>query len=534
MGLSLRGCSLKKNSLNWLYGPAAALALAPFAALSGQSRECSGAIDPIVRSGCLLRDADSDLNKRYEDLRRKLGHKEAATVQSTQRDWLKQRDSRCRIRSRAQSREKWIDDVARDPVRADCVLQMTEDRIGELARMQQEAGAPVLIAKIDPPANAPVTASGDASTSRDDPSGRTLRSAHTRNRGRHYFEVIIEPALIRGQIEANLSARVNDGERWVGTVYEIKPQDVVLDLGPNSGVRIVGGNLGDIRLPKVIIGVAADLDAGQLYWHRDGAWDRSASPGSSKGIPLRRDGDFRAEVSASTTLRPLIDQGVVAPNFGERPFAHPLPVGYRGFDSAKEVAVVSARAKQVAVFSPGERVAGTDQKQWVRRFWEWGRSFPADESPSADFTGHRCGSGQSGPVWFLTGTRESKPVSRECEVPAGKILLIPLVNTLAQVNPGQDVACDRILVSLGQFASGVTDLRLTVDGAPVDSLERFRLTTECFTLRDVSRNMNGLAAGTGYWVFMKPLPKGRHVLEFGGVFTTHAFRQDVRYVLHVQ
>jgi len=108
------------------------------------------------------------------------------------------------------------------------------------------------------------------------------------------------------------------------------------------------------------------------------------------------------------------------------------------------------------------------------------------------------------------------------------------VNTLAQVRPGASRTCEQLLVTLHQAATGVIDLRLKVNGAALDRPERFLLETGCFTLRDATSGQTGPAVGNGYWVFIRPLPKGRHELEFGAAFTTHDFRQNITYVLHVR
>jgi uncharacterized protein YecT (DUF1311 family) len=489
--------------------------------------------DEASRRRCLiaeLRYVDRNLNQRYHDLRRALPTGEALALQTTQRQWLRQRDAGCGLDARPRDRERWVGYLATSEGRASCVLRMTATRAAELESLQSQLGQPLVVAEVVPPGKPPAPTSGEVGGAGD---ADVIRSAQARRSGRHYFEVTVDHGLIRDKLQASLVARVSDGVSWVGASYDIRPQDMVLKLEGGSSVVIDGGNLGDIRLPKVVIGVAADLDAGRLYRHSDGAWLGGAAPGSPHGDALRPMAEFRAELSSTVPLKPLIEQGIVTVNFGDAPFLH-QPAGYAGFDATGTPVVLPPAPAAPALVAPRDYVAGTSQQQWIRRYWEWVRSFSREESPTVDTTGYRCGAGQSGPVWFLTGSREPKSLRRECEVPAGKVLLVPIVNTLAQANPGVPVTCEQLLVSLRRFAAGVTDLRLKVNGVAVEGPERFLRDTGCFRLRDASSGHDGMAAGTGYWVFIKPLGKGRHELEFGGRFTTHVFHQDISYVLYVR
>ena len=54
-------------------------------------------------------------------------------------------------------------------------------------------------------------------------------------------------------------------------------------------------------------------------------------------------------------------------------------------------------------------------------------SIPQDKNPTADVTGENCDEGQSGPVWFLAGTFGGLN-ERNCEIPAGKSILFPVIN----------------------------------------------------------------------------------------------------------
>ena len=284
-------------------------------------------------------------------------------------------------------------------------------------------------------------------------------------------------------------------------------------------------------MPKTVIGIAVDLDAGTMFMHRNGQWLNGSPPGSGRGVALPRGGPYTADVKSSTSLASLQQSGVLKVNFGESQFERAAPAGYRGFDWPDHLAEVGIDKGVLSGYDSKERVAGEPQSRWVQRSWEWVRSFAPAENPSSDTTGERCGAGQSGPVWFLTGSNRSGSVRRECEVPAGKIVLVPIINTLGQATA--EVSCDRLLVSVRQFSSATRDLRFSLDGTALKNPAATLLDTGCFQLRDASTGLSGLAAGTGYWVFLSPLKKGRHVIAFGAK-AAGGFEQDVSYVLHVR
>jgi hypothetical protein len=89
-------------------------------------------------------------------------------------------------------------------------------------------------------------------------------------------------------------------------------------------------------------------------------------------------------------------------------------------------------------------------------------------------------------------------------------------------------------------------MQVTVDGVPIQNLQMYRVQTPLFNLTFPSNNAAGASAGTtqsvadGNWVFLKPLPPGKHELHFSGAsvdFTstgTNAFATDATYHIKVQ
>ena len=358
-------------------------------------------------------------------------------------------------------------------------------------------------------------------------------SSQGHSRGKWYFEVRIDQGKVREKLESTLSIGIRDKDGSYGTMYHIRPRDTVLKVGEGS-ITIAGGNLGeDIRLPVVTIGIAADLENGQLYYHRDGKWSKGV-PGTAKGISLKLGRVYKGIVHSSVPVAGLVQEGILTVNFGGQTFRYSVPDGYYVFDS-KTMGAASAPAQTgaVQVAPPKSAIDGLSQSYWVRKYYEWARSFEKGRKPSADTTGDLCAAKQSGPVWFLTGSESTDPVVRSCVVPADVHVMVPILNTLAQPT-GKAVRCESLLSTLAQFNADVSDLRLKVDGVALQSVTLFRAGSGCFELNDVGQGKKGMAAGDGYWVFLKPLPPGQHDLEFGGKYLADGFTQNCKYRITVK
>ena len=73
---------------------------------------------------------------------------------------------------------------------------------------------------------------------------------------------------------------------------------------------------------------------------------------------------------------------------------------------------------------------GLTYGQWQARWGQWAFSIPADQNPLFDETGAGASVGQSGPVWFLVGVfNDSGTASRVIQIPSGKALFFPILNT---------------------------------------------------------------------------------------------------------
>jgi uncharacterized protein YecT (DUF1311 family) len=415
---------------------------------------CSNVPPGAQRQVCLrstLLDSDNRLNEVYQQQMLRGDDATQRALREAQRRWLGHRDHTCKVEKGIANREAWLAHVLRDAARTQCVIQETLARTVELESASAAAAPerrPALVAEVQPPV---------------EDTAYHVQSQRAHGSGKYYFEVIVEYGNINRNIEADIQLRVSNGRRYVATLYSIRPQERVLRDGAKDTSTLTSNTISEIRLPRLVIGVAADLDAGQFYRHRNGDW-RSAPPGSGRGAHIPPGKYYTAAVASSVALPLLLKEGILSVNFGSKPFVYQPPVGYFAFDDAMPTSARLSLLTSVPALAPGEGIAGEPLSRWIQRYWQWSRSFSKGETPADDSTGERCAAEQSGPVFFLTGSSQSGAVSRTCVVPKDSYILIPLINVLAQVTPGKPAACEALMRPIKQVNASVTNLYFTLNG----------------------------------------------------------------------
>jgi hypothetical protein len=186
------------------------------------------------------------------------------------------------------------------------------------------------------------------------------------------------------------------------------------------------------------------------------------------------------------------------------------------------------------------RPHGQSYPAWAADWWTWALSQPVATNPVLDTTGEQCAVAQQGNVWFLAGTFSSGAVTRDCKVPAGTALLIPVINSfycaLAEDPPGQQTE-EYVRSQVASVEGGAIGLSVTVDGRAVRRLTYEE--SEIFSIVLPADNVFGLPAGTlarpcadaGYYTLLPPLSVGEHTIEITG--TGPEIAVDVTYELTV-
>ncbi|SRR6266511_2580828 len=163
---------------------------------------------------------------------------------------------------------------------------------------------------------------------------------------------------------------------------------------------------------------------------------------------------------------------------------------------------------------------GRSWEQWVAIWWQWCSAEPDDTNPVADMTGEICDKNQTdSDVWFLAGTFGGE-AERTCIIPAGKAIFFPILN-------------DRISFAEHNFLTTETELRAYaksdldqatiytswLDGVELQNLDKYRVQSQLFDFsmpQDDKAPCSSQGISEGYWIFLRPLPVGRHTIHFVG------------------
>ena len=157
-------------------------------------------------------------------------------------------------------------------------------------------------------------------------------------------------------------------------------------------------------------------------------------------------------------------------------------------------------------------------------------------------TGANCAVGQDANVWFLAGTFATGAVARECMVPAGTAMLVPVINLVycAFAEDAPETRAEAYVRSqVAIVRNGAAGLSLTVDGKPVRRVTYEE--SELFSVTLPEDNLFGLPAETevgpcadaGYYALLPPLPVGEHTIRIQGTLDAAGLRVDVTYRITV-
>lgn len=181
-------------------------------------------------------------------------------------------------------------------------------------------------------------------------------------------------------------------------------------------------------------------------------------------------------------------------------------------------------------------VDGVPLSEWTARWWRWAEAQPLP--PYLDPDGRLCDLDQHGPVWFLAGTNGQFQPRRECVVPEGRHLLLPIINMLVKENRAR-ADCATLQADAAVNNEHLLSAVVLLDGQPLGDMRVHRVTSDgCFRM-DADDASSRLAAADGYWLMLAPLSRGRHTLSVGANYGTgqggafSGMQQTFEYVLHV-
>jgi hypothetical protein len=175
----------------------------------------------------------------------------------------------------------------------------------------------------------------------------------------------------------------------------------------------------------------------------------------------------------------------------------------------------------LGIFSPGSSPYGKKYSEWAEEWIKWSLSIPKSSTPITDETGKNCAKSQFGPVWFLAGTFGTS-VKRKCHIPFSKAIFFPIIEKeCSYAEEGSQLKTETDLCKRAtSLMDIVIDMKVLIDGNVVENLKKYRARSSVFDLVFPEDNIYGVKAGTtrsvtdGYWLFVKPLSEGNHVIHF--------------------
>ena len=172
-----------------------------------------------------------------------------------------------------------------------------------------------------------------------------------------------------------------------------------------------------------------------------------------------------------------------------------------------------------------EDVGGTDRATYANDWWQWAASMPDSESPVQDMTGEKCAVNQRGHVWYLAGGFGTSLIARSCTVPKDQHIFFPVINMVVYPPRELSITCDAAKATAAQNNARHVFVRVFLDGFELQNAERFRVASlDCFDLMGRWPAAAGApvispTATDGYWIMLRPLPSGQHILEFRALYT---------------
>jgi hypothetical protein len=215
--------------------------------------------------------------------------------------------------------------------------------------------------------------------------------------------------------------------------------------------------------------------------------------------------------------------------------------------------IASAQARgPMSLIAPIDTTpAGQTYGRWAAEWWQWALGVPGAVNPVTDTTGEQCAQRQVDEVWFLAGSFSTDPVVRACEVPGGKSLFFPLINTVygAFLNDPPETRTEEYVRAAGSCTEPA-QISVWIDGFEVPKPTRFFTgvsgsQSPLFNVQMPPSNVFGLdetmvpelvlspSAEQGYYLFVQPLPLGPHTIQWIASGCTPGNSQDITYHLTV-
>jgi hypothetical protein len=181
---------------------------------------------------------------------------------------------------------------------------------------------------------------------------------------------------------------------------------------------------------------------------------------------------------------------------------------------------------KISFFAADSSPYGKTYGSWTVEWWRWALAIPKSINPIVDRTGENAGVNQQYEgVSFLAGKMASEDralPNRYCTLPTEKSILFPVINCESnQLEHPELRTHEDIIQRVKKDEDTIIKKECYVDDTLIPA-QRIKSDPSIFELSMVDDNLFTVKGGStyasadGYWVFLKPLPIGKHTISFQG------------------
>jgi hypothetical protein len=196
-------------------------------------------------------------------------------------------------------------------------------------------------------------------------------------------------------------------------------------------------------------------------------------------------------------------------------------------------------------FQSSSSYAGLTYGQWTVKWWKWAISNPADRNPVVDNSGRYAATNQPTDIWFLAGIladekKERKYPKRECTIPSGRPVLIPILNCETDSIEYPELKHDdELLEHLSNQVESIERKECYINGQQIipQRVQSDPLIFDIYVHPDFDQKHHkggdSRAAADGYWVLLKPLPTGKYSIRFEGSCENGKLNSGAEYSINI-
>jgi hypothetical protein len=175
------------------------------------------------------------------------------------------------------------------------------------------------------------------------------------------------------------------------------------------------------------------------------------------------------------------------------------------------------------MYRPEEQPFGRTWEEWTSKWWQWFFSIPIENHPAFDETGDKGYANLfDSDVLFLAGTTGGY-AERTINIPAGKAVLLPVINIATSYSENPNLKTEKEMASfVNAHMKNIAKKEASIDGENARISEKHRVKSRTFEFSFPLNNIYGVkegptrGTGDGYWIFLRPLPPGIHLITTSG------------------